>query len=240
MQTSKFTGCAKIAIIANFPNEIRDRAKRFFQQVFKPFSDKLEWEYISYRDLLDEKNFNKAKKKDALILSSSDFIISDPIVQEKMLVEMYLIRQFKGPIFGMCFGHHLLEFMYGADVTEQIPVDFFNSQDLISIDWQNSSKLEEKHEKDHKKPSSTDIKFSPKIEENIGKIVNHPSKIDYIPLFRDDFSIYDLAPQAKVYAKQHKSLPIYGVDLGMNENSPEIAFATAVNVLQKFITYFFK
>ena len=98
-----------IAVIANSPNEIRERAQMFFHQAFAPFQDKITWEYITYKDLLEESNFNKAKSMDGLVLSSSDFIISDPVVQEKMLVEMYLVREFKGPIYGMCFGHHLLE-----------------------------------------------------------------------------------------------------------------------------------
>ena len=220
-----------IAVISNSPNEIRERAEMFFNQVFKTFQDKIAWEYISYKDLLEESNFNKAKSMDGLILSSSNFIISDPIVQEKMLVEMYLVREFKGPIYGMCFGHHLLEFMFGAPVTEQSPVDFFNNSIInFETDSQkkhiNSSKLAK-------------IQYAPIIENNLGSIVNFPDNTEYKPLFRDDFEIQTPPPLCEIYAKQHQSLPIYGVDFRMDENAPDEAFRTAVDILQKFLNHFF-
>lgn len=249
MSTSTNPSKVNIAVIANFPNEIRDRARMFFQQVFKPFSEKIEWEYISYKALLDENNFKRALSMDGLILSSSDYIISDPIVQDKMLVEMYLVRQFSGPIFGMCFGHHLLEFMFGGAVTEQVPVDFFNSQDLLTFE-QNKLSLASGNQHDqninqeagsdaNEKPKLVELKFSSKIKENFGTIVNEPSNNEFVPLFRDDFSIFNPTPQAKIFAKQHLSKPIYGVDFGMGENNQELAFRTAVDVLQKFLSHFF-
>ena len=220
-----------IAVISNSPNEIRERAEMFFNQVFKIFQDKITWEYISYKDLLEESNFNQAKSMDGLVLSSSNFIISDPIVQEKMLVEMFLVREFKGPIYGMCFGHHLLEFMFGAQVTEQSPIDFFNNTMInFQTDSQNnhfdSLKL-------------TKIQYAPIIKQNLGSIVNFPDKTEYLPLFRDDFSIETPPPLCEIYAKQHQSLPIYGLDFRMNDNAPDDAFSTAVDILKKFLNHFF-
>ncbi|MHA1768031.1 MAG: hypothetical protein ACTSWX_03055 [Promethearchaeota archaeon] len=62
---------------------------------------------------------------------------------------------------------------------------------------------------------------------------------EYLPLFRDDFSILTPPLLCEIRAKQHQSLPIYGVDFRMSENEPEIAFRTAVDILQKFLTHFF-
>jgi hypothetical protein len=225
-----------IAVIANFPNEIRPRAQMYFTQVFEPFKNSVSWEYITYKDLLDEASFNRAKNMDALVLSTSDFIISDPVVQEKMLVEMYLIREFHGPIFGMCFGHHLLEFMYGANVTEQDVGDFFNSQ---NIDFGSKKNQIIGVSNSSNTPKSIEIQFSPAIQKNMGTIINYPSNNEYLPLFRDDFNIQIPPPLTKIYAKQHKSLPIYGVDFLMNENSTEHTFRTAIEILQKFLKHFF-
>jgi len=190
-----------IAVISNSPNEIRERAEMFFNQVFKPFLDKISWEYISYKDLLEESNFNKAKSMDGLVLSSSNFIISDPIVQEKMLVEMYLVREFKGPIYGMCFGHHLLEFMFGAPVTEQSPIDFFNN---TMINFETNTQNEH-----FDSLKLTKIQYAPVIKNNLGSIVNFPDNIEYLPLFRDDFEIQTPPPLCQIYAKQHQSLPLF-------------------------------
>ena len=51
----------RIAVIANPPNEIKERARMFFNQAFKPFENNITWEYITYKDLLEEANFNRAK-----------------------------------------------------------------------------------------------------------------------------------------------------------------------------------
>ena len=85
----------------------------------------------------------------------------------------------------------------------------------------------------------TKIQYAPIIKQNLGSIVNFPDKTEYLPLFRDDFAIETPPPLCQIYAKQHQSLPIYGVDFRMNENAPDDAFRTAVDILQKFLNYFF-
>ncbi|MHA1671991.1 MAG: hypothetical protein ACTSYI_00055 [Promethearchaeota archaeon] len=227
---------ARIAVIANFPNKASERAEMYFQHVFEPFGDTITWEYISYKDLLNETNFNRAKSMDGLILSSSNFIISDPVVQEKMLVEMFLVREFAGPIYGMCYGHHLLEFMYGAAVTEQDPNDFFNNQNV-----QFGSKVSDQSDPPNisNSPKLMEVQFAPVIEKNFGTIINHPSDIEYVPLFKDDFNIQNPPSSCKIYSKQHKKLPIYGVDFRMDENSSEDTFRAAIVILQKFLRHFF-
>jgi hypothetical protein len=53
----------RIGVIANKPNEIKERAQMFFHQAFKPFENIITWEYITYKDLLEESKFNRAKSK---------------------------------------------------------------------------------------------------------------------------------------------------------------------------------
>ena len=228
---------AHLLVIANFPNKASERAEMYFQHVFEPFVDTITWEYISYKDLLDETNFNRAKSMDGLILSSSNFIISHPVVQEKMLVEMFLVREFPGPVYGMCFGHHLLELMYGADgVTEQDPSDFFNNQN-VRLGSKRSDITDPS--KPSNSPKPIEVQFAQVIEKNLGSIVNNPSNIEYVPLFKDHFSIQTPTPSCKIFSKQHKTLPIYGVDFLMDENSSEDTFRAAILILQKFLRHFF-
>ncbi len=227
---------ARIAVIANFPNEIRDRARMYFNQVFEPFQDSLAWEYITYKELLEEATFNRAKSMDGLVLSSSDFIISDPVVQEKMLVEMYLVRDFTGPVYGMCFGHHLLEFMYGAAVTEQNLGDFLNNQN-IQFDSKRSDFTGPEEVSDV--PKLMEVQFSPEVEKKMGTIINPPSNVEYVTLFNDVFHIQSPPPLCKIFAKQHTARPIYGVDFRMDENSSEDTFRTAIDILQKFLKHYF-
>ena len=214
----------RIAVIANFPNEIREKAQMYFTMVFKEYQTSIEWEYITYQELLTEKLFEKALTMDGLVLSRSDYIITDPIVQEKMRVEMHLVKEFKGPIFGMCFGHHLLEWTYGAEITEQ------NAQDFLS---------DQSFQYSPKSDTMTSPPPEPSPFDSQNSSPTAAKETEFVKIFDDTFQIFTPPPIADINAMQHRTRPIYGVDFKMVENATETTFQTAVIILKKFLDHFF-
>ncbi|MHA1602276.1 MAG: hypothetical protein ACTSVL_08995 [Promethearchaeota archaeon] len=224
----------RIGIISNYPNKMRKKPTSFFEQALDGFENKLDWEFISYKDLLDQELYQKAVNLDGLILSSSEFYITDTYVQKIMAVELQLIRDFRKPIYGMCFGQHLLKLAFGADISKDTPefaqgdeiyMDFFSD---VPVDSISTSAVKTSNQ------SSNIIDFSQNTnfhEEN--------NPVDFVPLFGDECKFMTHPLPCKVGIMQHKTKPIFGIDFSMGSNDRELAQQAAVITLRKFITHFF-
>ena len=201
----------RIAVISNYPNGIHDNPDQFFHYVIDLFQDSLDWEYISYDELFHEEVFTRALSFDGLLLSSSEFFIADPRVQEKMAVEVKLIQDFPNPIFGMCFGSHVMKLAFGLDVSNDV-AQFGDDQHVGELF-----------------NAPTEAKKKPGFEgENV-----------YVPLFDDQCGFNSPPLPCSVIQMQHKTRPIFGIDFQMSSNDPSKAREAATISVQKFLEHFF-
>ncbi|MHA1521055.1 MAG: hypothetical protein ACTSRK_12805 [Promethearchaeota archaeon] len=226
----------RIGIISNYPNKMREKPATFFEQSFNGFEDKLVWEFISYKDLLDQEKFQKALKMDGLVLSSSEFYITDPYVQNLMAVELQLIRDFHNPIYGMCFGQHLQKLAFGADISNDTPE--FSQGDETYVDFFSDVPVDPDSEKILSNQSSDSIDFSQNTNAHINNDKeNNP--VEFIQLFDDACNFQTPPLPCEVGIMQHKTRPIFGIDFSMGSNDRELAQQAAVITLRKFLTHFF-
>lgn len=201
----------RIAVISNYPNGIHDNPDQFFHHVIDQFKDSIDWDYISYDELFHEEIFTHALSFDGLLLSSSEFFIADPLVQEKMTVEVKLVQDFPNPIFGMCFGSHVMKLAFGLDVSTDL-AQFGDDQHVgelfnAPVEIQNKSGVE--------------------------------SERLFVPLFDDQCGFNTPPLPCAVLQMQHKTRPIFGIDFQMSTNDKNLARQAATISLQKFLEHFF-
>jgi GMP synthase-like glutamine amidotransferase len=203
----------RIAVISNFPNGIHDNPDQFFHHVIDLFKDSIDWEYISYDELFDEEIFNRALSFDGLLISSSEFFIADPLVQKKMAVEVKLIQDFQHPIFGMCFGSHVMKLAFGLDVSNDLSQ--FGGDDHQIID------LITAPQNSHPDPESSS-----------------EGESEFVTMFDDQCSFGTPPLPCPVIMMQHKTRPIFGIDFQMSTNDKTLARQAATITLQKFLEHF--
>ena len=209
----------RIAVISNYPNGIHDNPDQFFHYVIDLFKDSIDWEYISYDELFQEETFNRALTFDGLLISSSEFFIADPLVQEKMTVEVKLIQDFQHPIFGMCFGSHVMKLAFGLDVSGD--VSQFGGDDQHIVDFINNPVREGSDSNIPKSTGGSEIES------------------EYVTLFDDQCSFGIPPLPCPVLMMQHKTRPIFGIDFQMSSNDKTLARQAATITLQKFLEHFF-
>ncbi|MHA1745403.1 MAG: glutamine amidotransferase-related protein [Promethearchaeota archaeon] len=204
----------RIAVISNYPNGIHDNPDQFFHYVIDLFQDSIDWEYISYDELFHEEIFTRALSFDGLLISSSEFFLADPLVQEKMAVEVKLIQEFQNPIFGMCFGSHVMKLAFGLDVSKDLSQ--FGGDDHQIIDLITAPQDQNPH------PEPTGMGES-----------------EFVTMFDDQCSFGTPPLPCPVIMMQHKTRPIFGIDFQMSSNDPQKARQAATITLQKFLRHFF-
>ena len=180
-----------LGIIINFDKEI-DKFKGMFNNSFKNSEDQLVWEFIHYSQLEKPEIISILKKMDGLLLTGSYNMLSEKKIIAKYQVVTKIIKDYKKPILGICFGTQLIACAFGFEVTA------INNSDI---------NIENK--------KSLILNINPKFElfprEQIHAYESHLEEIKFVPGFTDIFNIYASSPSCKVQIIKHKSRQIFGI-----------------------------
>jgi GMP synthase (glutamine-hydrolysing) len=203
-----------LGIIINFDKEI-DKFKGRFNNSFKNSEDQLVWEFIHYSQLEKPEIISILKKMDGLLLTGSYNMLSEKKIIAKYQVVMKIIRDYKKPILGICFGTQLIACAFGFEVTA------INNPDI---------NIENK--------KSLILNINPKFElfprEQIHVYENHLEEIKFVPGFTDIFNIYASSPSCKVQIIKHESRQIFGIQFHPEYPDDPLTFKDGTILLENF------
>lgn len=204
----------RLVIINNYIHELPQKRKESFDSVLSPVQD-LDVQYVFYEDLADLENYKKCITADGIILSGSELNLSELETVKKMKNVIRLIREFKNPILGICFGIQLIGNCFGHKI------DYLDDR---NAEWQ--------------KPLSLDllIPFELINGMNVTVDVTHQQEIKYTPDFEKEFRIYASSSACKIHIIKHLKHPIYGVQFHPESNMSDIIREQGKKLLHNFIS----
>ncbi|MHA1745056.1 MAG: glutamine amidotransferase-related protein [Promethearchaeota archaeon] len=180
-----------LAIIDNFDIENMKFHKRF-DTLLKSIHSPIRWNFFHYSQLPIQKEYNTVLEHDGLILTGSYHSLTNPEILEKYAREQQLIRDFKGPILGVCFGHQLIGTSFGFQVQQLAHPD---------PDIENEKALE----------LSIYPPFDLFPRKKISVYETHHLEIKNTPEFAHVFQNYASSPSCQLQMIKHRDLPIFGV-----------------------------
>lgn len=200
----------KLVIINNYKEEIPIYRKNSLVLAFNVLKW-LKFEFISYTDLISKETYEKVLKSDGLILSGSRLYLSTIEDQKKMENVLRLIQDFKKPILGICFGHHLIGHLFGFKIDYLDSIDS-ETDKVISLD------------------------FNPPLfgYKTMNVHENHKQEIKYAEGFDEIFDLYASSEECKIQAIKHKKRPIYGVQFHPETSARVDVQKQGIEFLQKF------
>lgn len=144
---------------------------------------------------------------DAVILTGTDSKQGLPDVLPKYDDELSLVRRFKGPVLGICFGHQLIATFHGGKISlMKKPHLGFQDLEVINAD-----------------PLFTGLSKMIKVYEAHGRAVLRIPK---------EFTVLVKAKDGTVEAIKHKDRPIYGLQFHPERYSEE--FSDGKRILENF------
>jgi GMP synthase-like glutamine amidotransferase len=207
----------KIAIIDNYEGGIPPHRFKGFMAAFKPMNEKIDLEFIGFRDLHRSEVFHSALAMDGLILSGSPFYMSKNSVQEKMVDEIKLVDQYSKPILAICFGHQLIGHSFGFKV-DYLDQQYLGTQNHIILNLKLNS------------PYEIIVGNSISVE------LNHNQEVKYSPEFEKLFQLYASSEACKLQIVKHKTRPIYSVQFHPETLLDEKAQREGAKFLQNFVS----
>lgn len=152
-----------------------------------PFSDT---EVVRFDSI--GKYYEPAKSIDALVISGSGYRSVNPVDREKFTFVTSLIKNFCGPVLGVCFAHQLVCHAFGAKLaTLNHPV--FDKFELLRV------------------IESDEIFEGYKHGENFHAVEYHNDYVLKQGLSTSDLTLLADSQSCEVEAVKHNSKPIYGI-----------------------------
>lgn len=204
----------RLVIINNYMDKMPQKRKESFDSAFSPLQD-LDVQYVFYENLMDLEIYNQCINADGIILSGSELNLSELETVRKMKNVIQLIREFKNPILGICFGIQLIGNCFGYKI------DYLEDK---NEEWQKSITLD------------LLIPFELIDGMEITVDVTHQQKIKYIPDFEEEFRIYASSPACRIQIIKSLKFPIYGVQFHPESKMSNIIQKNGKEILCNFIS----
>ncbi|MBA7576285.1 Carbamoyl-phosphate synthase small chain [subsurface metagenome] len=205
----------KLGIIINFDKDI-DKFEQRFNNSFKSSEDQLVWDFIHYSQLENTEILDILNKMDGLLLTGSYNNLSEKITIEKYQTEMKIIREYKKPILGICFGIQLIACAFGFEIkTINNPdINIENEKSLI-------------------------LNINPEFElfprEQIHVYESHLEEIKFVPEFTDIFNVYASSSSCKVQIIKHKFRQIFGIQFHPEFPDDPLTFKDGTILLGNYV-----
>lgn len=189
-----------LAIIDNFDVENAKFHARF-TAILESIQPPIQWYFVHYSQLSNSKDYQAVLENDGLLLTGSYNDLSCSETIEKYAIEQQLIRDFKKPIFGVCFGHQLIGTTFG-----------FQVQPLSHPD------------PDIEDEKIFELSIRPPFElfpqDSIMVYETHHEEIKSTPEYSQVFQNYATSPSCQIQMVKHRGLPIYGVQFHPENPNP--------------------
>ena len=205
----------QLGIINNFDKEI-DKFKQRFNISLKSCRNQITWQFIHYSQLEDPKTIESLENMDGLLLTGSYHMLSDEKTRESYRIEMNIIKNFKKPILGICFGLQLIASAFGFEIRPIKHPD-------INVENEKSIILK------------IDPKFDLFPEDRIHAYESHLEEVYFKPEFLEIFKIYASSPSCEIQIIKHKSKPIYGIQFHPEYPDDPLTFRDGTILLKNYI-----
>ena len=204
----------QLIIINNYIHELPQKRKESFDSALSSVQD-LHIQYVFYEDLQDLEIYKKCITADGIILTGSELNLSELETVRKMKNVVRLIREFKNPILGICFGIQLIGNCFGHKI------DYMDDR---NAEWQKHISLD------------LIIPFELINGMKVTVDVTHQQEIKYTPDFEKEFRIYSSSSTCKIQIIKHLKLPIYGVQFHPESKMNKIIQEQGAELLRNFIS----
>jgi GMP synthase (glutamine-hydrolysing) len=192
-----------------------EHRKNCFRYLFDSINTDIHLFYVEFDNLSEKKTLNSVMNADGVILTGSELNLSDYDAQKKMKNVLYVIRNYKKPVLGICFGHQLIAHAFGFQV------DYMEDR---NSEWERVINLEINTPYDLIKGNSTYVE------------VTHQQEIKYTPEFEKYFQIFSSSQNCRIHLIKHRILPIYGVQGHPETNKSTKARQNGLELFKNFVS----
>ena len=219
-----------IRLIDNYAETLQNMEVRYreFNQVFESFQSQVHWDILHFTKLLEPEELERTRSADGLILSGSEYNLSEASVREEFAPLAEMIRQYEKPILGICFGHQLLAHTFGFQV-RPMRSPYFHSEWWDTI---------------HKAVPLTLRPGFPLIETtSIWVEFSHHEEVVYTETFLTVFDLFASTKACRVQVIAHKQKPFFGLQFHPETNKDPQARQDGQKIFEgffKFVDFFRK